>query len=231
MSIVLCRVEELHPAAIVTLAGTLDGTAPTAAETTLRECLAEIPAVMLLDVSDLTVSDCSSLKWLKELIARAAEWPSVPIYVCGGEGVIADCSLPGYPSIQAAKQDWADARAPERQSLVLPCEPRSCGHARAFVGRVCARWGLNRPARLAELLTSELVANAVVHARTWLAVTVRRFDGGIELSVRDDGPGQVPGTLAEDPRGFGLQLVDAMSDAWGCAPIRGGKVVWTRLGG
>jgi len=69
----------------------------------------------------------------------------------------------------------------------------------------------------------------VVHARSGLDVTVRRFGEGIELSVRDDGLAKLPADLPPDPRGFGLQLVEAMSDAWGSAPTGSGKVVWTRL--
>ena len=232
MSTLVCRVEQTHPAAIVTLTGSLDtSTEVSDARTMLRAGLAEMPAVMLIDATDLAVSDCASLGWLKEIIIGAAKWPTVPVYVCGGGPPITRCSLPNYPSVAAAKADWADASPPERVSLALPPDPKSCARARIFVGRACERWGVTRPARIAELLTSELVANAVVHARTSLAVTVRRYGKGIELSVRDDGPGRVPATLPEDPRGFGLQLVDAMSDAWGSAPAGEGKVVWSRLGG
>lgn len=230
MSHLKCRVDQLHPAAIVSLSGRLDGPGPPEVEVVLRECLAEMPAVLLLEVSELVVTESARFGWLKEVVADAAQWPAIPVYLCG-DGGAAGSELPRYPTLAAAKQIWAGARPPEAESLPLPARPSSCGVARAFVAQVCSQWGLSRAVRMAELLTSELVANAVVHARRGLAVTVRRYGRGVELSVRDDGAGHVPTDLQPDPRGFGLQLVDAMSDAWGTVPTGTGKVVWTRLQG
>ncbi len=223
-----CRVIQRQPAAIVELAGRLDGQEAHDAERVVRDLLADMPTVLLLDCTELIVDDCAHLDWVRALFTDAARWPGVPAYLCGGPQ---DCSLPSYPSMAAARQVWAAAQPAERVSLALPPDADSCGRARAFVAQVCARWGLSRPARVAQLLTSELVANAVKHAHTSLAVTVRRYGRGLELSVRDDGAGRVPSSLGDDPRGFGLQLVDAMSDAWGSALTGSGKVVWTRVAG
>lgn len=223
-----CRVVQARPAAIVALSGRPDGHGVREAQRVLRDCLADMPSVLLLDASGLDVDDCSGLGWIPELFADAARWPGIPAYLCGGPG---DCAVPAYPSLTAARQVWAGAVPAQHESLDLPPDPDSCGKARVFVAQVCAAWGLSRPARLAQLLTSELVANAVVHAHTSLAVTVRRYGRGVELSVRDDGSGRLPAKLGDDPRGFGLQLVDAMSDAWGSVPTGSGKVVWTRVAG
>jgi hypothetical protein len=229
MSSLKWSVEQTYPAAIVSLAGSLeDGTVPDVRDA-LCDCLAEMPTVLLLEVSRLELETCASLEWINDLSAAAATWPGIQVYLCGGSPAIAGCSLPHYPSVAAARAAWDAARPAERESLDLPPIPQSCSRARAFVAAVCQQWGLKRPVRLAQILISELVSNAVVHARSGLAVTVRRFGEGIELSVRDDGGGHVSTTLPEDPRGFGLQLVDAMSDAWGSAPTGSGKVVWTRL--
>ncbi|WP_117211935.1 ATP-binding protein [Allorhizocola rhizosphaerae] len=228
VSSVTCRVVQRQPAAIVELTGRLAGREAREAERVLRGCLADMPAVLLLDCGGLAIDDCAHLDWVREVFADAARWPGVPAYLCGSPN---DCTLPAYPSLAAARQVWAGAKPVERESLALPPDADSCSRARVFVAQVCARWGLTRPARLAQLLTSELVANAVTHAHTSLAVTVRRYGRGLELSVRDDGAGHVPSSLGEDPRGFGLQLVDAMSDAWGSSATGSGKVVWTRVAG
>lgn len=231
MSTVVCQVEELHPAAVVTLAGTLNDSGAHTAENVLRDCLAEIPAVLLVDIAHLAVVAPNGLIWLEKVVADALVWPTVPVYVCGGDGLVTSSALPAYPTLEVARSDWADASEPQRRVLQLPPEADSCARARTFVAKVCTEWALKRPARIAQLLVSELVANAIMHARTSLAVMLRRYGEGLELIVRDDGPGRVPEKLPDDPRGFGLQLVDAMSDRWGSALTGGGKVVWTRLSG
>lgn len=231
MSTLISRVESVHPVAVVALAGRLDGDSDPEISRILRNCLAEMPIALLLDVSDVAIVPGASLSWLEELASQAAEWPMAPVCLCGGGSDVGQTSLPRYQSVSAALAEWSEAVPTPRESLILPAEPPSCGIARDFVTRVCAEWGMRRPVRLAQLLISELVANAVMHARTGLAVTVRRIGTGIELSVRDDGPGRISRNLPEDPRGFGLQLVDAMSDTWGSAPTGAGKVVWTRLAG
>jgi anti-sigma regulatory factor (Ser/Thr protein kinase) len=227
MCILIWRVEQRQPAAIVSLTGPADAAAPQGLQDLVWECLAGMPAVLLLQVSGLEDDGCSTLDWVRPLSTEAAKWPAVPVYVCGDAA--RRCSLPGYASLEEARRVWDDAELEERHSLALPASPQSCADAREFVAKVCQAWGIKRPVRLAQILISELVSNAVVHARTGLDVTVRRFGEGIELSVRDDGLAKLPAHLPPDPRGFGLQLVEAMSDAWGSAPTGSGKVVWTRL--
>jgi len=231
MSNLIWRVEQRQPAAIVSLTGSADSTLRGGLNErlhdTLWECLAGMPTVLLLEVSGLEAGECSALDWVRELSAEAAKWPAVPVYVCGAAA--SRCCLPGYGSLDEARQVWDDAEPDERHSLPLRPVPQAPADAREFVAKVCHGWGIKRPVRLAQILISELVSNAVVHARSGLDVTVRRFGDGIELSVRDDGLAKLPADLPPDPRGFGLQLVEAMSDAWGSAPTGSGKVVWTRL--
>jgi hypothetical protein len=222
------RVQQRQPVAVVTLAGPVEAVA-TDVHDALWDCLAGMPAVLLLEVSRLEVVGCSGLSWVRDLSSAAEKWPGVPIYLCGASETARRCSLPGYASVAEAHAAWDDVEPGERHSLALQPVPQSCADAREFVAKVCQGWGIRRQVRLAQILISELVSNAVVHARTGLDVTVRRFGEGIELSVRDDGATKLPANLPPDPRGFGLQLVEAMSDAWGSAPTGSGKVVWTRL--
>jgi signal transduction histidine kinase len=83
------------------------------------------------------------------------------------------------------------------------------------------------------LLASELVSNAVRHAR---AETVAiRFEVMLEqvrVEVADEGPGFDPALLpVAAPRtggGWGLRLVDDMASRWGAA-ADGGFKVWFEL--
>ena len=74
------------------------------------------------------------------------------------------------------------------------------------------------------LLTSEVVANAVVHAGTSVELVVRSMHGDVQIDV-SDGATQMPEVL--DPAlgsvsGRGLQLVMALAQAW-CDPNAGGQ--------
>jgi anti-sigma regulatory factor (Ser/Thr protein kinase) len=82
-----------------------------------------------------------------------------------------------------------------------------------------------------ELAASEVVTNAVVHTATTVDVTMRfHVDGGVmHFEVQDAEPAP-PRLRARDdgePGGFGLHIVEALSERWGCRPVEaGGKVVW-----
>jgi anti-sigma regulatory factor (Ser/Thr protein kinase) len=103
--------------------------------------------------------------------------------------------------------------------------------ARTFVSAALRRWDLASLVMDAELLTSELVTNAVLHARSGVTVTVAVADGTAEIGVTDES------TAAPAPRspipsiegGRGLRLVDRVAEDWGVAYLDLGKQVWCRL--
>jgi anti-sigma regulatory factor (Ser/Thr protein kinase) len=86
----------------------------------------------------------------------------------------------------------------------------------------------------AELLVSELVTNAVVHATgPGVCLTVTEADTVMHVAVRD-GSSIVPGRADQPPDGsqtggWGLFLVEALSDRWGWEALRDGKRVWFEL--
>ena len=88
-------------------------------------------------------------------------------------------------------------------------------------------------AQVIELLTSELVTNAVLHA-SGHAIHLHVEDDGdaVTVSVRD-GSAAMPvmrSTGPEVPGGHGMRLVDRLSAAWGTeATADGGKTVWFRV--
>jgi anti-sigma regulatory factor (Ser/Thr protein kinase) len=83
------------------------------------------------------------------------------------------------------------------------------------------------------LVTSELVTNAIVHARTDVGLDVTVQDSSIVLEVTDSSPAPIPPPRVPDPEdtsGRGLFLVDVLSDAWGVRSAQGGgKTVWIRV--
>jgi anti-sigma regulatory factor (Ser/Thr protein kinase) len=83
------------------------------------------------------------------------------------------------------------------------------------------------------LLVSELVTNAIVHARTTATVNVRRAAGALRIAVSDDSA--APPTLDLHPElaaegGRGLLIVSMLATRWGVERgSAGGKAVWFEL--
>jgi anti-sigma regulatory factor (Ser/Thr protein kinase) len=77
-----------------------------------------------------------------------------------------------------------------------------------------------------QLLVSELVTNVVRHTEPGKSLAaadmrVRLYSDRVRVEVRDDGPGfkLVPRNAGqESDSGWGLQLVDELSDRWGIEP-------------
>jgi anti-sigma regulatory factor (Ser/Thr protein kinase) len=120
-----------------------------------------------------------------------------------------------------------------RRSMELPCELQSVTVARHFVRDSLLEWGMPQLADDAQLGVSELVANAVRHARTPVELTVE-LDAGVRFAVRDRHPelrrpstGAQVDSFAENGRG--LQLVAAISSDWGISARGDGKVIWFAL--
>jgi anti-sigma regulatory factor (Ser/Thr protein kinase) len=111
--------------------------------------------------------------------------------------------------------------------LELNPEPRSAGAARRFV-LGCLGALDDETAGTLELLTSELVTNAILHARTPLVLGVARSGDRIVVCVEDRDlvrPEQQP---YSDDRidGRGIVILEALADRWGIATHERGKAVW-----
>ncbi len=126
------------------------------------------------------------------------------------------------------------SQSPERTPVVLdlPCEALSSGMARLLVRDHCAEWGLGDLVESAELVVTELVTNAVTHARTECQVRVMRSGTRLRVEVVDWGGGSPDMRAAgsDDEQGRGMLLVSMLSGAWGVdSPPGGGKRVWADL--
>ncbi|MEV6792397.1 ATP-binding protein [Streptomyces sp. NPDC051320] len=127
------------------------------------------------------------------------------------------------------------APAPDRWecSLQLTNDPRAPRLARRTV-----RWAIldfslgSELADIAELLTSELVANAVQHSDGPVFVRLGARNRTLRVCVWDNHPelpDPLPGGI-EDTFGRGLLLVEQLATTWGRYPLASdGKVVWFEL--
>jgi CheY-like chemotaxis protein len=125
--------------------------------------------------------------------------------------------------LAAALTDQAVAR----MSTSLPSVAASAGTARRFV-REAIDAAAEEVMADVELLVSELVINAVVHASSAPRVDIVLGRDSYRVEVYDDDP-----TLPElrdpgvhDRGGRGILLLDRLASRWGAEPHGTGKVVW-----
>jgi anti-sigma regulatory factor (Ser/Thr protein kinase) len=116
----------------------------------------------------------------------------------------------------------------------LPATPASVGAARRLVRKVAADAADvdDDILEAAELLVSELVSNAVMHAGTPIDLMVSVSDGPeLTVNVSDGSPHQpVPRHYERTAStGRGLRLVEDLSDEWGVTVRETGKTVWFRV--
>ncbi|TWV53647.1 ATP-binding protein, partial [Streptomyces misionensis] len=113
----------------------------------------------------------------------------------------------------------------------FPPRPRSARAARRFV-RAVLEGAEPEVIDAAELLTGELVTNAVLHARTEVDVRVRAADGAVRVRVGDRRP--VRPVVSRQGHlyaatGWGLGLVERLAARHGVEVAEDHKAVWFEL--
>lgn len=146
------------------------------------------------------------------------------------------------PPVRASPLDWGLAMGlgtPPFAAHRFTAHPSSLARTRHFTRNTLRQWGMASCVDDATTVTAELVANAVQHVLTsrpspaagWLGLA--RIRDTVLCAVSDPSrtaPTPLTGKpLAES--GFGLHIVKALSDAWGCSFLAGGqgKTVWARI--
>jgi len=130
------------------------------------------------------------------------------------------------------------ARLPQIATRTLGADTGSVRAARDFPVATLRRWGAAERSPDIAIVVSELVTNALQHARPGFGHA--RTGTTIRLGLLQPGPcvlcavadpseaaptPQTPGSLAETGRG--LHIICALSDQWGyTTPSETGKVVW-----
>jgi anti-sigma regulatory factor (Ser/Thr protein kinase) len=113
----------------------------------------------------------------------------------------------------------------------FPAELASAAAARRFAESTLTEWGCGDLLDTVRLLVSELVINAVLHARTSGRLAIRMDGGELRVAVHDSSPSPVrPRSYPTNaPTGRGLMILDAMAEQWGVEEVPGGKAVWFSL--
>jgi anti-sigma regulatory factor (Ser/Thr protein kinase) len=118
--------------------------------------------------------------------------------------------------------------------LALPPDVPAVRLARQATRDTLAAWHLGHLEEPAVLLVSELVTNAVRHARDTGAIGLELASRGnwLRLEVQDGDPHwrEMDSRADWGESGYGFLVVDALADRWGLRRICAGKAVWAELG-
>ena len=119
----------------------------------------------------------------------------------------------------------------ERASAEFSPVPASARSARLFVAATLAEWGDAAVTDGVLLAVNELFINAVAHARTPVAVRLRRLPSVLVAEVEDRTsilPKRVHPTPYDEGH-RGLNIVAVLADRWGTRLTHTGKIVWAEF--
>lgn len=219
---------------------TLGGVLTIAAGAILHDAVMRVrqqdQTTLLIDVSAVAVGDRTAVAVFADAVAEALQWPDVLVLICGPSAVLRDLRDADVVDSRLLFGSLADGRTAGRAAVAPVSEDLlpltgAARWARNVVTEACLRWDEPGLVGQAALVASELVTNATVHANTMMTMQVRLRPWHLYVAVFD---GSTTPAVLRDPRpdndgGRGLQLVNAVSAAWGSTALQGGKVVWAAL--
>jgi anti-sigma regulatory factor (Ser/Thr protein kinase) len=145
--------------------------------------------------------------------------------------------MSGLSAVQRARIDQITVTDSETIRAELPADLTSASQARTAVREALAAWGMDRLTDDAELMASELVANAAEHGdSTPIGLALRRHaqpseQPGITCEVTDASAAlpQRTSPSLDAERGRGLAIVNALAQSSGVRASQSGKTSWFTL--
>ncbi|WP_425575617.1 ATP-binding protein [Streptomyces gobitricini] len=141
----------------------------------------------------------------------------------GGAGSVTDGLVPGAER---------HGRSVQWRRHVAGADLSAVPGVRCALRELLRHWGEPGVPDVAELLTSELVTNALIHTEHGAVVTATMTPRTLRVEVRDFAtalPTPYAPAIDDGTHGRGLVLVQALADAWGVLTHGVGKVVWFEL--
>jgi anti-sigma regulatory factor (Ser/Thr protein kinase) len=120
-----------------------------------------------------------------------------------------------------------------RASIDVPATIDGPAAARRVIAALLPVWELPALRDSAELVVSELVTNAYLHApgSDSFELEIVRRENGVRIGLADGNSirPMLRELGGEEPSGRGMSLVAALASAWGAEDHHGGKRVWVVL--
>jgi hypothetical protein len=126
---------------------------------------------------------------------------------------------------QFAEQTTATPSSSQR--LLLPV-PSALSLACQFAKRTLVDWDLSHLLEDCGIVISELAADALLHARSPLRLTLSRDSATLRIAVEDSVP-RLTVVNAGSGSKQGLGMVASIASDWGCDVTPEGKTVWAEL--
>ena len=201
---------------------------------------------VLIDLSRLRSTQAAFVTVFPTALAVSGGWPSARLVLFGADAALRSMlvstrvpeTVPLAADLPAARM-LLEQRPPQvRRHRDLPRHNAAPAAARRFVREACGAWSVPQVVQeIAEVMSSELVSNALRHARPLPGAGIRvgwmLVGDHIEVEVSDGG-GETAPTLGTPTRGSlggrGLNIVDRLSRRWGVKSGPGGMVtVWAEV--
>ncbi|MFE7710314.1 SpoIIE family protein phosphatase [Streptomyces sp. NPDC057486] len=114
---------------------------------------------------------------------------------------------------------------------------QAVAQVRVFLRDLLRQWDRAQLLETLELVTTEVVTNALIHADSEVELRLREYPDRIRVEVRDSDPHPpVPTAIVaeeetnqEAESGRGLLIVDALAGDWGSSPAGRGKTTWFEI--
>ena len=196
---------------------------------------------VVVDLSDLRTTARPAAQVFPSALTAVGGWPAARLVLFGADPELATSltmlremdTVPLAADEPGARQLLQHRPPAVARHLDVDDAPFAARRARLFVEATCQDWRLDAAAcDDAVLVASELVGNAIAHARTACRLNVRLDALGLTIAVRDYDYRGLLNPLActsAGRRGQGLFLVASVSRAWGATPTENGKRVWALL--
>jgi anti-anti-sigma factor len=235
-----CAIEQRGFNAVIHLNGELDVVTAPVLRTTFLKSLANEPELIVIDLAGVRLVEEVALTIFPSLARHAAAWPGSPVVLAAARTPLVEAlrrsAVCRYLPLYRTSAE-AIGRAPRQPSFIclrrrLEPVPAATAVARELVDDACKSWDQTELSDIAQLVVTELVSNAIRHARTSMELSISLRERHLHLSVRDQSLFPPRRGGADDPvqeDGRGLLVVEALTSAWGYTPTRDGKVVWATL--
>lgn len=190
---------------------------------------------VLVDVSALRLTWSPAVQVFPTALVSVGGWPRAHLVLFGAEAGLSETlharrvseTVPLAPDYAAGLRLLGQRPPAVVRHLDLEQQLSSARRARLFVATACNDWQFDAIRDDAVLVASELVENAVLHARTACRLALCLDVLGLRISVRDYRLGQL-NTLRPKP-GHGLFLVSSVSRQCHVSPTEDGKTVFALL--
>jgi hypothetical protein len=190
---------------------------------------------VIVDATDVRVLSAASVAVFPTVLAQSGGWPSARLVIIDASGSVGNelravravLDVPVVRDRSAALPALAQRPERVRRATDLPDGVAGPRFARALVRDACADWGADVVADRCVVVSNELAANAVQHARGEPTLFLSSYGGTMTIAVKDASPVLPPTVLGRRPSG--LQVVQELSVSWGVRRDEVGKTVWAKV--